>query len=194
MLMEDFQETQALNGEQHLKDLRQRINAKAENLVKYRCTERRTKRWAGIAIMTVLLAIIVALAVYSYVKNDLEAFITWVCIFIGAALIADYILKMIMRRYLTRMKNPSTAPQYYREVKRLITTHKLRQWIPLAAALACGSFVRNRPEPWLYSILFDSGLVLGSILGAKMRNWFLDDDFCYDVEELGDMIAQESAA
>ena len=192
--MEDFQETQAMNGDQHLQDLRQRINAKAENLVKYRCTERRTKRWAGIAIMTVLLAIIVALAVYSYVKNDLEAFITWVCIFIGAALIADYILKMIMRRYLTRMQNPSTAPQYYREVKRLITTHKLRLWIPLATALACGSFVRNRPEPWLYSILFDSGLVLGAILGAKMRNWFLDDDFCYDVEELGNMIAQESAA
>ncbi len=194
MLMEDFQETQAVNGEQHLKDLRQRINAKTENLVKLRSTERRTKRWAGIAIMTVLLAIIVALAVYSYVKNDLGAFSTWVCIFIGAALIADYILKMIMRRYLTRMKNPSTAPQYYREVKRLITTHKLRLWIPLAAALACGSFVRNRPEPWLYSLLFDSGLVLGSILGSKMRNWFLDDDFCYDVEELGDLIAQESAA
>ena len=194
MMMEIFQETQAMNGEQHLQDLRQRINAKAENLVKYRCTERRTKRWAGIAIMTVLLAIIVALAVYSYVKNDLGAFSTWVCIFIGAALIADYILKMIMRRYLTRMKKTSTAPHYYREVKRLITTHKLRLWIPLATALACGSFVRNRPEPWLYSLLFDSGLVLGSILGAKMRNWFLDDDFCYDVEELGDMIAQESAA
>ena len=193
-MMEIFQETQAMNGEQHLKDLRQRINAKAENLVKYRCTERRTKRWAGIAIMTVLLAIIVALAVYSYVKNDLGAFSTWVCIFIGAALIADYILKMIMRRYLTRMKSPSTAPQYYREVKRLITTHKLRLWIPLAAALACGSFVRNRPEPWIYSLLFDSGLVLGAILGAKMRDWSLDDDFCYDVEELGDMIAQESAA
>lgn len=192
-MMEIFQETQAMNGEQHLQDLRQRINAKAENLVKLRSTERRTKRWANIAVLAVLLAIIVALAVYSYVKNDLGAFSTWVCIFIGAALIADYILKMIMRRYLTRMKNPSTAPQYYREVKRLITTHKLRQWIPLAAALACGSFVRNRPEPWIYSLLFDSGLVLGAILGSKMRNWFLDDDFCYDVEELGDMIAQESA-
>jgi hypothetical protein len=191
--MEDFQETQAVNGEQHLQDLRQRINAKAENLVKYRCTERRTKRWAGIAIMTVLLAIIVALAVYSYVKNDLGAFSTWVCIFIGAALIADYILKMIMRRYLTRMKNPSTAPQYYREVKRLITTHKLRQWIPLAAALICGGFVRYGSGTWIDTCLASGGLVLGSILGAKMRNWFLDDDFCYDVEELGDMIAQESA-
>ena len=191
--MEDSQETQAVNGEQHLKDLRQRINAKAENLVKYRCTERRTKRWAGIAIMTVLLAIIVALAVYSYVKNDLGAFSTWVCIFIGAPLIADYILKMIMRRYLTRMKNPSTAPQYYREVKRLITTHKLRLWIPLAAALVCCGFIRFGSETWIDTSLASSGLILGTILGAKMRNWFLDDDFCFDVEELGDLIAQESA-
>lgn len=191
--MENFQETQAVNGEQHLKDLRQRINAKAENLVKLCSTERRAKRWAGIAIMTVLLAIIVALAVYSYIENNLVKFSTWACIFFATALIADYVLKMIMRRFLTRMKSPSTAPQYYREVKRLITTHKLRQWIPLAAALACGSFVRNRPEPWIYSLLFYSGLVLGAILGAKMRNWSLDDDFCYDVEELGDMIAQESA-
>ncbi len=193
-MMEDFQETQAMNGDLHLQDLRQRINAKAENLVKLRSTERRTKRWANIAVLAVLLAILVALVVYSYIENNLWKFSTWICIFLGTALIADYVLKMIMRRYLTRMKSPSTAPQYYREVKRLITTHKLRLWIPLAAALACGSFVRNRPEPWLYSILFDSGLVLGSILGAKMRNWFLDDDFCYDVEELGDMIAQESAA
>ncbi len=192
--MEDFQETQAMNGDLHLQDLRQRINAKAENLVKLRSTERRTKRWANIAVLAVLLAILVALVVYSYIENNLWKFSTWICIFLGTALIADYVLKMIMRRYLTRMKKTSTAPQYYREVKRLITTHKLRLWIPLAAALACGSFVRNRPEPWLYSILFDSGLVLGSILGAKMRNWFLDDDFCYDVEELGDMIAQESAA
>ena len=192
--MEDFQETQAMNGEQHLQDLRQRINAKAENLVKLRSTERRTKRWANIAVLAVLLAILVALVVYSYIENNLWKFSTWTCIFLGTALIADYVLKMIMRRYLTRMKKTSTAPQYYREVKRLITTHKLRLWIPLAAALACGSFVRNRPEPWLYSLLFDSGLVLGSILGSKMRNWFLDDDFCYDVEELGDLIAQESAA
>ena len=194
MMMENFQETQAMNGEQHLQDLRQRINAKAENLVKLRSTERRTKRWANIAVLAVLLAILVALVVYSYIENNLWKFSTWTCIFLATALIADYILKMIMRRYLTRMKSPSTAPQYYREVKRLITTHKLRLWIPLAAALACGSFVRNRPEPWLYSLLFDSGLVLGSILGSKMRNWFLDDDFCYDVEELGDLIAQESVA
>lgn len=192
--MENFQETQAMNGEQQLQELQQRINAKAENLVKLRSTERRTKRWAGIAIMTVLLAIIVALVVYSYVENNLGKFSIWASIFIGAALIADRILYLVMRRYLTRMKNPSTAPQYYREVKRLITTHKLRIWIPLAAALACVNFVRNRPEPWLFSLLVDSGLVLGSILGAKMRNWFLDDDFCFDVEELGDMIAQESAA
>ena len=194
MMMEDFQETQAMNGDQHLQDLRQRINAKAENLVKLRSTERRTKRWANIVVLAVLLAILVALVVYSYIENNLWKFSTWACIFFATALIADYILKMIMRRYLTRMKSPSTAPQYYREVKRLITTHKLRLWIPLAAALACGSFVRNRPEPWLYSLLFDSGLVLGSILGSKMRNWFLDDDFCYDVDELGDLIAQESAA
>lgn len=193
-MMENFQETQAMNGDQHLQDLRQRINAKAENLVKLRSTERRTKRWANIVVLAVLLAILVALVVYSYIENNLWKFSTWTCIFLGTALIADYVLKMIMRRYLTRMKKTSTAPQYYREVKRLITTHKLRLWIPLAAALVCVNFVRNRPEPWLFSLLFDSGLVLGTILGAKMRNWFLDDDFCYDVEELGDMIAQESAA
>ena len=193
-MMEDFQEAQAMNVEQQLQELRQRINAKAENLVKLRSTERRTKRWANIVVLAVLLAILVALVVYSYVENNLGKFSIWTCIFIGSAFIADRILYLIMRRYLTRMKNPSTAPQYYREVKRLITTHKLRIWIPLAAALACVNFVRNSSEPWLFSLLFDSGLVLGTILGAKMRNWFLDDDFCFDVEELGDMIAQESEA
>lgn len=187
--MEDFQGIQTINEGQHWQELRQRINAKAENLLKWRNTERRTKRWAKIAVLIVILAILVALIVFN--SRELYA---WTGVFFGAALVADCILYLIMRHYLTRMKNPSTPPQYYRDVKRFITTHKLRLWIPLAVAFVCTYFVKRRTESWPFSLLYDSGLVLGAILGSKMRNWFLDDDFCFDVEELGETIAQESAA
>lgn len=190
--MEDIVEHQVMNDEQYLQELRQRINAKAENLVKYNNTEVRKRRWAVIAFWAVIIAIIIAIEVYSYVKNDHWEFNVWVVTFIGAAFIMDRIMYFIMRRHLTRMKNTGTPPHYYREVKRLITTHKLRQWIPLAVALICGYLVRYESESWSHSLLICSSMVLGVILGASMRNWFLDDDFRFDVEELGEMIHQES--
>lgn len=191
--MDDILEPQVMTDEQHLQELRQRINAKAENMVKWRMTEVRKQRWAVITILAVLIAIIIAIEIYSYLKNEMWEFNGWVVTFIAASLITDRIMSVIMRRYLTRMKNTSTAPLYYREVKRLITTHKLRQWIPFAVALICSFFVKYGAASWSFSLVICSSLVIGTILGASMRNWFLDGEFCFDVEELGDMIDQESA-
>ena len=192
--MDDIIEPQVMNDEQHLQELRQRINAKAENLVKWQRTEVRKRRWAVIAFWAIIIAIIIAIEVYNYVKNDFWEFNAWVVTFIFAAFIMDRIMYIIMRRNLTRMKNASTAPHYYREVKRLITTHKLRQWIPLAVALSSGYFVKYGFASWSHSLLIGGiSMVLGVFWGASMRNWFLDDDFCFDVEEIGEMIHQESA-
>lgn len=192
--MDDIIEPQVMNDEQHLQELRQRINAKAENLVKWQRTDVRKRRWAVIAFWAIIIAIIIAIEVYSYVKNDFWEFNAWVVTFIFAAFIMDRIMYIIMRRNFTRMKNASTAPHYYREVKRLITTHKLRQWIPLAVALISGYYVKYGSASWSHSLLIGgSSMVLGVFLGASMRNWYLDDDFCFDVEEIGEMIHQESA-
>ena len=187
--MEDMIEPQVMSDEQRLRELRQRINAKAENLVKRGNTEVRKDRWIGIAILVVFVAIIIALEVNSYKDNDFWELNALLGIIVGTAVIIYFILTKIMRRYLTRMKSASAVPQYYRDVKRLITTHKLRQWLPLAVALVCAYFVRHESD-----LVFGIAMVLGSILGASMRNWFLDDDFCFDVDELGEMIEQENAA
>ena len=68
--MADFQEPQTVNDEQHLQELRERINAKAENLVKWHNTQGRKKHWEFITVWIILIAILIAVEVYSYVKND----------------------------------------------------------------------------------------------------------------------------
>ena len=164
---------QPLTDEQRFQELQQRINEKAESLIKWGTTEGRKRRWIIITIWTVLIAIIVAVEVYSYVQNEFLDLNISVGVFIATFFIADRIMVMIMRHYLTRMKSSTTALQHFRPLKRLITTHKLRQVIPLTVAVTC--------------------MVIGVFLGSLMRNWFLDDDFCFDVEELADMINQDSA-
>lgn len=191
--MADFQEPQTVNDEQHLQELRERINAKAENLVKWHNTQGRKKHWEFITVWIILIAILIAVEVYSYVKNDLWEYNVWCGIFIVAAFIVDRIHTLIMQRYLTRMKNANKAPQYLREVKRLITTHKLRLCIPYPVAVLCACFVWYGPDSWPYALFMNSSLIIGAIWGAWMRNWFLDDDFCFDVDELGEMINQKSA-
>ena len=61
-------------------------------------------------------------------------------------------------------------------------------------AVLCACFVWYGPDSWPYALFMNSSLIIGAIWGAWMRNWFLDDDFCFDVDELGEMINQESAA
>ena len=192
--MEDFKEPKSLNEEQHLRELQQRINAKAQNLIKWQRTEGRINRWVVLACCIVAIAVIVAILVDLYDNNfGVTEFSNYLGIFIGAALIVYFILNRIMRRYLTRMKNSSSAPQYYLAVKRLITTFKLSQWLPLAAAVLC-SPVKFGNVSWGEAALYNSSIVLGAILGSWMRHWFLDDEFRWDIEELRDMIEQESAA
>ena len=191
---ENKEMSQAMTDEQHFRELQQRINEKAENLVKKGNTEVKKNRWIAIAGWVVFAAIIIAGEVQSYVNNNFWEVNAMVGIFVGTAFITYFILTKIMRRYLTRMKSSNAAPQYYRDVKRLITTHKLRQWLPLAVAFVCTSYVSYGSESWFLELLLVSAMVLGSIWGASMRNWFLDDDFRFDIDELGDMINQDSAA
>ena len=85
--------------------------------------------------------------------------------------------------------------QFYRAVKRLILTHKLQYLISLALAWAAGGIVAYRLGSAHYwsSIPAATACFIGTIIGAAMRNWHLDDDFCDDVEELEHMIFLESA-
>ena len=183
-----------MDEDQHLRELRERINAKAENLIKRQTTEsRKCPRWGVIAIWGVVFAILVAIEVASYVHNEFWEFNAWFLAFMAVILILDRIMVMIMRRYLTRMKNAGTALQYFRAVKRLIRTHKLRQWLPLAIAFTCSYTVMYGTSHWPLGYLVGYGIVLGRILGGFMHNWNLDDDFRYDIEELVDVINQESA-
>ena len=193
--MEEMNEkTQSMNSEQVFRELRERINAKAENLVKMRITTPGKSRWIAFAFLAVCVAIIIAIEVQSYNSDNFWEFNVWFAVFFGAAIIADRVICVIMRRYLARMKNAVTpVPQYYRAVQRLVITHKLRHWIPLVAGIVCCSFVWYGVDTWSHKLLIDCPLIIGTIWGASMRNWNLGD-FCYDVEELGDMIDQESAA
>lgn len=191
---ENHEMGQPLTEEQRFQELQQRINEKAESLIKYGTTEGRKRRWIIIAIWVVLIAIIVAVEIHSYLQNDFWEFNLSIVVFIAAAFITDRIMALIMRHYLTKMKSAATALQYFRALKRLITTHKLRQVIPLTVAFTCGYILRYGTGHWPIEYLGGYGMVIGAWLGSLMRNWFLDDDFCFDVEELADMINQDSAA
>ena len=189
--MEDSKGPQAMNEDQHLQELRQRINAKAENLGKVlsrRPLQQKGKRkWISIVaivvILVVFLAALVRVQVDRYGTDDFWKYNMWLGVFIGVFVLVYYIMSMIMRHFLTKMKNATTAPQQYREVKRLITTYQLRSWIPIAAAFVCGvvfKYVTDYEIDWV-SIIF----VIFLILGAMMSVWYFDEDFYYDVKELG---------
>ena len=191
---ENYEMGQPLTDEQRYQELQQRINEKAESLIKWGTTEGRKRRWIIITIWVVLIAIIVAVEIHSYFQNDFWEFNFSIVVFIAAAFISDRIMALIMRHYLTKMKSAATALQYFRALKRLITTHKLRQVIPLTVAFTCGYILRYGTGHWPIEYLGGYGMVIGAWLGSLMRNWFLDDDFCFDVEELADLINQDSDA
>lgn len=191
---------QAMNDEQHLQELRQRINAKAENLGKVLSRrplqQKRKRKWIAIVAMVVILVVFLAGLVWAqmgrYGTDDFWKFNVSIGIVIGVSVLVYYIMSMIMRHFLTKMKNATTAPQQYRAVKRLITTYKLRSWIPVAAAIICVvvfEYAIDCRIDW-FSIIF----VIFLILGAMMSVWYYDEDFYHDVKELGDLIKQESAA
>ena len=63
------EELQAMNGELHLQELRQRINAKSASLLKMRLKTEKVSRWkriAVIALCVILLAFLVWVEVDSY--------------------------------------------------------------------------------------------------------------------------------
>ena len=67
--MEDFKEPQEMNGDLHLQELRERINAKVASLLKMRLKTEKASRWkriAVIALCVILLAFLVWVEVDSY--------------------------------------------------------------------------------------------------------------------------------
>ena len=184
------------NNKQYLLELRQRINAKAEDMVKINYSGGRkpskTTRWIAIAVLVALFVGIEVLFYYS--ENDFWETNAFMCVFVIVSFIGHYLMTLIMRHFLTSMKNARTAPQHYRAVKRLILTHKLRYFIPSAMAWGVADLVMYRSDfknLWS-SVIICTACIIGVAIGAAMRNWNLDDDFCDDVEELDHLIQFES--
>ena len=176
-----------LNKEQSLDDLRQRINAKAENLlgIKWLARGNTKKSWISLAV---LVAIIVVLEIVFYGTADF-----WPGnAFIGGGAIVIILLSIIMRHIHTRMKNASTVLQHYRALKQLINTHKLRLGAPLAVAIICWFLVKYgfdfKTESIIILLLLGGAWVIFRNLGWSYSNWYLDDDFCNDVKELSNYV------
>ena len=191
--MDDNKEPQAMSDEQKLRDLQQRIIAKSENLIKHLQTEggEGKHQWLGIAFLVVVVALIVAYIVYDYFTNDLGPFDVWIGGCVASFLIVCYIMDKVMRHFLSRMKNANTTSQFYQDVKRLITTQKLRCWIPFAFGLICGyiaviGFTPSNSKSTFLLIIKTIVWFLFWIWGSMKYNWYLDDDFLNDVEELGE--------
>lgn len=199
-MMDEMNETsQVMTNEQYMLELRQRINAKAEEMVKINYSggpkPSKTVRWIATAV---LVALFIGLEVlFFYQENKFWEANALMGVFMIVSFIGAYLMTLIKRSFLTRMKNASTAPEYYRAVKRLIQTFKLRHLIPLVLAWVAVGIVTHRFSNFVFytsSIAAGIAIVIGTIIGASMRNWNLDEDFRYDVEELGDLIKQESAS
>ncbi len=138
--MEDFKEPLEMNGELHLQELRQRINAKAASLLKMRLKTEKVSRWKRIAVIAVCV-ILFAFLVWCEVDSYGSIYFWGLNTFIVVDLIGYFVMYRIMRRFLTRMKNAGTAPQHYRAVKRFLITYKVRNWIPLVIAIVCAHSV-----------------------------------------------------
>lgn len=180
--MENLNEPQAMNDEQYLRELRQRINAKAEISISRRYATHKKWRWIGIAV---LVAIFVEIEVLAYHGDNFKDNNVWLGVFIVVCSMVYLILFMIKRLFVTKMKNAISAPQHYRAAKQLINTHKLQQWLPLIVGYICTQFFTNGLESLASAIGVGSILTLGPILGALMQNWNIDDEFYDDVIELG---------
>ena len=186
-MMDDNKKPQAMNKEQHLQELRQRINAKAENLlgIKWLSRGNTKKSWISLAI---LVAIIVVLEIIFYGKTDF-----WpMNAFIGGGAIVVIVLSIIMRHIHTRMKNASTVLQHYRALKQLISAHKLRLGAPLAVAIVCWFLAKYgfdfKTESIIILVLLGGAWVIFRNFGCSYVNWYLDDDFCNDVKELNNYV------
>lgn len=194
--------SQAKNNEQHLQELRQRINAKAEELVKkpfkYGIYHGyKPKHWATIAFKVILAAVLVLIEVISYNGNYFWAFNSWFFCSLIVGLILFYIMHLIMRHLFTKMKNASTASQHYKAVKRLMASQKLRLWLPLVLAFLCAEALiyfriidfglMSMQNPGTIAMLL--GITIGTIFGASIHNWYIDD-LPDDVEELGNYVRE----
>ena len=190
--MEDFKEPQQMNGDLHLQELRQRINAKVASLLKMQLKTEKVSRWKRIAVIA-LCVILLAFLVWVEVDSYGSIYFWGLNTFIVVDLIGYFVMYRIMRHFLTRMKNAGTTSQHYRAVKQFLITYKVRHWIPLVIAIVCSLIVLYGSDLWPFMIILGIIMAVSQIWSDWSHNWYLDDDFCADVEELGDLVHQESA-
>lgn len=60
--------------------------------------------------------------------------------------------------------------------------------VPFCRRSDCSLLVKHESDSWTLLIIISSSIVLGVNLGSMMRKWYLDDDFCSDVDELRDLV------
>lgn len=171
---------QAVNDAQHLQELRQRINKKAEDLIGL--GKSRKQHWFWL-IAAILLVVVVEVINYYFWTDDFWVFNAW----LGGFMITYAIMYIIMLYFLSKMKKASSAPQHYHAAKRLIKTHQLNFFFSLAVAFYFKDLVKNHGADWGAGLFASCFLIVFAlIIFSAKPYWNLDKDFYDDVEELGE--------
>ena len=163
---------------QHLQELRQRINEKAEKMIAFGMGSK-----FGWVAAFVILFVFEALSYYFGWIDDFWAFNA----FIIASAITAFIIGIIMRHYLAAMKKAVNAPQQYRAAKRFIKTKQMAMVIVLAVAFLAKDFVKTHGTDFGASVFASCFIIVIGILWTSVRpQMSIDKDFYNDVEELGE--------
>ena len=170
---------QAVDDAQHLQELRQRINKKAEDLI---WLGESSKQYWLMLLAVILLVVVVEAITYYVWAGNFWAFNGW----LGGFLIAYAIMYIIKWYFFSKMKKAETAPQHYRAAKRFIKTYQLELLFCIAVAFYCKDLVKSHGADWgagLFAFCFIIVLAL-LISWVEKPILYIDKDFYDDVEEL----------
>lgn len=166
------------NEIQHLNELRQRINEKAEKMIALRMGSK-----VGWVAAFVIILVFEALSYYFGWLDDFWAFNA----FVIASAVTALIIGMIQHHNLAAMKKAGNAPQQYHVAKRFIKTEQMALVIILAVAFLAKDIVKTHAAD-IGAGLFTSCfiIVIGILWTSARPQSSIDKDFYNDVEELGD--------
>ena len=169
---------QAVSDVQHLLELRQRINDKAEKMIAFGMGSK-----LGWLAAFVILFVFEALCYYFGWIDDFWAFNA----FVIASAVTAFIIGMIMHHYLAAMKKAGNAPQQYRAAKRFIKTEQMALPIILAIAFLAKDIVKTHGADFGAGVFASCFLIVIGIIWTSVRpQSSIDKDFYNDVEELGE--------
>ena len=177
--MEDKNEmNQAISDAQHLQELRQRINEKAEKIINNGMGSK-----LGWLIAFVVIIVIEAWSYYFSWLEDYRAVIVWLI----ASAVTVIIIIMVLRHFLAAMKKAGNAPQQYRAAKRFIKTHQLGMYIVIAVAFLASDIFKTHGADFGAGVFASCLLIVIGIVRFSARpQSSIDKDFYNDVEELGE--------